>query len=99
MRSVIENEIASPMRRYSWTSKCSKIEGMHDAFTASHPPPVRRRDFSTSVREAMRGLASGARARSRAQACEDARALLRENAQLLHEQGLFASHQPKRFAA
>jgi 3-hydroxy-9,10-secoandrosta-1,3,5(10)-triene-9,17-dione monooxygenase len=35
--------------------------------------------------------------RERAQASEDARVLLRENEQLLHEQGLFRYHQPKRF--
>jgi 3-hydroxy-9,10-secoandrosta-1,3,5(10)-triene-9,17-dione monooxygenase len=35
--------------------------------------------------------------RERAQACEDARVLLRENEQLLHETGSFRFHQPKRF--
>ena len=35
--------------------------------------------------------------KQRAQACEDARTLLRENEQLLHEAGLFRFHQPKRF--
>lgn len=35
--------------------------------------------------------------RSRAQQCEDARVLLPENEQLLHEAGLFRFHQPKRF--
>jgi 3-hydroxy-9,10-secoandrosta-1,3,5(10)-triene-9,17-dione monooxygenase len=35
--------------------------------------------------------------RSRAQKCEDARALLPENEALLHETGLFRYHQPKRF--
>jgi 3-hydroxy-9,10-secoandrosta-1,3,5(10)-triene-9,17-dione monooxygenase len=34
---------------------------------------------------------------SRAQKCEDARALLPENEKLLHEAGLFRFHQPKRF--
>jgi 3-hydroxy-9,10-secoandrosta-1,3,5(10)-triene-9,17-dione monooxygenase len=35
--------------------------------------------------------------RERAQKCEDARVLLKENEQLLHETGLFRFHQPKRF--
>jgi 3-hydroxy-9,10-secoandrosta-1,3,5(10)-triene-9,17-dione monooxygenase len=35
--------------------------------------------------------------RERAQKCEDARALLPENEQLLHETGLFRFHQPRRF--
>jgi 3-hydroxy-9,10-secoandrosta-1,3,5(10)-triene-9,17-dione monooxygenase len=35
--------------------------------------------------------------RERAQKCEDARALLPENEELLHETGLFRYHQPKRF--
>ena len=35
--------------------------------------------------------------RSRAQKCEDARVLLRENEALLHETGLFRYHQPKIF--
>jgi 3-hydroxy-9,10-secoandrosta-1,3,5(10)-triene-9,17-dione monooxygenase len=35
--------------------------------------------------------------RERAQKCEDARVLLPENEKLLHETGLFRTHQPKRF--
>ena len=35
--------------------------------------------------------------RERAQACEDARMLIRDNEQLLHESGLFRFHQPKAF--
>jgi len=35
--------------------------------------------------------------KERAQQTEDARVLLRENEQLLHEQGLFRYHQPKKF--
>jgi len=35
--------------------------------------------------------------RERAQKCEDARGLLPENEELLHETGLFRYHQPKRF--
>src|SRR6266568_3071123 len=62
-------------------------------------PQSERRDFSNvSYDEAMRR----ARAivpvlRERAQACEDARMLIRENEQLLHETGLFRFHQPKAF--
>jgi 3-hydroxy-9,10-secoandrosta-1,3,5(10)-triene-9,17-dione monooxygenase len=58
-----------------------------------------RRDFSpVGHDEAMRR----ARAivpilRERAQAAEDARMLLRDNEQLLHEAGLFRFHQPKAF--
>ena len=62
-------------------------------------PQSERRDFSNvGYDEAMRR----ARAivpvlRERAQACEDARMLIRENEQLLHETGLFRFHQPKAF--
>ncbi|MBV8837509.1 MAG: acyl-CoA dehydrogenase [Alphaproteobacteria bacterium] len=62
-------------------------------------PQAERRDFSdVGYDEAMRR----ARAivpvlRERAQACEDARGLLRENEQLLHETGLFRFHQPRTF--
>jgi 3-hydroxy-9,10-secoandrosta-1,3,5(10)-triene-9,17-dione monooxygenase len=62
------------------------------------PQPVRR-DFSgIDDSEAMRR----ARAivpilRERAQKSEDARMLIRENEQLLHESGLFRFHQPKAF--
>jgi 3-hydroxy-9,10-secoandrosta-1,3,5(10)-triene-9,17-dione monooxygenase len=62
-------------------------------------PQSERRDFSNvGYDEAMRR----ARAivpvlRERAQQCEDARMLIRENEQLLHETGLFRFHQPKVF--
>ena len=62
-------------------------------------PQAERRDFSSvGYEEAM------ARARAivpvlheRAQKAEDARILIRENEQLLHETGLFRYHQPKMF--
>jgi len=62
-------------------------------------PQTERRDFSAvGYAEAMRR----ARAivpilRGRAARAEDARMLLRENEQLLHESGLFRFHQPKSF--
>jgi 3-hydroxy-9,10-secoandrosta-1,3,5(10)-triene-9,17-dione monooxygenase len=62
-------------------------------------PQTERRDFSAvGYAEAMRR----ARAivpilRERAPRAEDARMLLRENEQLLHESGLFRFHQPKSF--
>jgi 3-hydroxy-9,10-secoandrosta-1,3,5(10)-triene-9,17-dione monooxygenase len=62
-------------------------------------PQTERRDFSAvGYDEAMRR----ARAivpilRERAARAEDARMLLRENEQLLHESGLFRFHQPKSF--
>jgi 3-hydroxy-9,10-secoandrosta-1,3,5(10)-triene-9,17-dione monooxygenase len=58
-----------------------------------------RRDFSkVSYDEAMRRARECvATLKERAQASEDARVLLRENEQLLHEQGLFRYHQPKSF--
>ncbi|HEX5093808.1 MAG TPA: acyl-CoA dehydrogenase family protein [Burkholderiales bacterium] len=58
-----------------------------------------RRDFSAiSYDEAMRrARACVPILKERAQNTEDARVLLRENEQLLHEQGLFRFHQPKRF--
>jgi 3-hydroxy-9,10-secoandrosta-1,3,5(10)-triene-9,17-dione monooxygenase len=62
-------------------------------------PQSTRRDFSNvGYDEAMRRARECVPVfRERAQACEDARTLLRENEQLLHEQGLFRFHQPKRF--
>lgn len=62
-------------------------------------PQAERRDFSdVTYEEAMRRARAVVPAlRERAQACEDARGLLRENEQLLHETGLFRFHQPKMF--
>jgi len=56
-------------------------------------------DFSgVSYHEAMRRARDIVPVlRSRAQKCEDARVLLRENEALLHETGLFRYHQPKIF--
>src|SRR5437764_10046713 len=58
-----------------------------------------RRDFSAvSYEEALRRAREIVPIlRERAQATEDARMLLRENEQLLHETGLFRFHQPKIF--
>ena len=73
---------------------------MQDAFTGIGTlPQSERRDFSdVGYDEAMRRARECVPTfKERAQACEDARALLRENEQLLHEQGLFRFHQPKRF--
>jgi len=62
-------------------------------------PQTVRRDFSAvSYDEAMRRAREIVpELRERAQATEDARMLLRENEQLLHETGLFRFHQPKAF--
>jgi 3-hydroxy-9,10-secoandrosta-1,3,5(10)-triene-9,17-dione monooxygenase len=62
-------------------------------------PQAERRDFSNvDYDEAMRRARAIVPAlRERAQKCEDARMLIRENEQLLHETGLFRFHQPKRF--
>jgi 3-hydroxy-9,10-secoandrosta-1,3,5(10)-triene-9,17-dione monooxygenase len=62
-------------------------------------PQSERRDFSNvSYDEAMRRARDIVPVlRERAQACEDARMLIRENEQLLHEAGLFRFHQPKVF--
>ena len=51
-------------------------------------------DYAEAMRRARAIVPS---LRERAQACEDARGLLRENEQLLHETGLFRIHQPKAF--
>ena len=58
-----------------------------------------RRDFSkVDSGEAMRRAREIVPLlRERAQAAEDARMLIRENEQLLHETGLFRFHQPKAF--
>ncbi len=62
------------------------------------PQPVRR-DFSgVGYHEAMRRAREIVPIlRERAQKGEDARILIRENEQLLHETGLFRFHQPKAF--
>ncbi|HML12175.1 MAG TPA: acyl-CoA dehydrogenase family protein [Xanthobacteraceae bacterium] len=62
-------------------------------------PQKVRRDFSAVGRdEAMRRAREVVPIlRERAQAAEDARMLIRENEQLLHETGLFRFHQPKIF--
>jgi len=69
----------------------------------SHPvgtlPQTMRRDFAgVSYGEAMRRAREIAPVlRERAARAEDARMLIRENEQLLHETGLFRFHQPKAF--
>jgi len=62
-------------------------------------PQAERRDFSNvTYDEAMRRAREIVPIlRERAQKCEDARMLIRENEQLLHETGLFRFHQPKQF--
>jgi 3-hydroxy-9,10-secoandrosta-1,3,5(10)-triene-9,17-dione monooxygenase len=62
-------------------------------------PQAERRDFSNiGFDEAMRRAREIVPVlRERAQKCEDARMLIRENEQLLHETGLFRFHQPKKF--
>lgn len=62
-------------------------------------PQAERRDFSKiGYDEALRRARDIVPTlRERAQKCEDARMLIRENEQLLHEQGLFRFHQPKAF--
>src|SRR5260370_19278368 len=58
-----------------------------------------RRDFSgVGYGEAMRRAREVVPVlRERAQRAEDARMLIRDNEQLLHESGLFRFHQPKAF--
>jgi 3-hydroxy-9,10-secoandrosta-1,3,5(10)-triene-9,17-dione monooxygenase len=62
-------------------------------------PQATRRDFSgVGYEEAMRRAREIVPVlRERAQKAEDARILIRENEQLLHETGLFRFHQPKAF--
>jgi 3-hydroxy-9,10-secoandrosta-1,3,5(10)-triene-9,17-dione monooxygenase len=62
-------------------------------------PQAVRRDFSSvGYDEAMRRAREIVPIlRERAQRAEDARMLIRENEQLLHESGLFRFHQPKAF--
>jgi 3-hydroxy-9,10-secoandrosta-1,3,5(10)-triene-9,17-dione monooxygenase len=76
---------------------------MAGAHSASHPvgtlPQAVRRDFSAvGYDEAMRRAREIVPTlRARAKDAEDARLLIRENEQLLHESGLFRFHQPKAF--
>src|SRR5262249_58133803 len=62
-------------------------------------PQRMRRDFSAvGYDEAMRRAHEIVPIlRERAQRAEDARMLIRDNEQLLHESGLFRLHQPKAF--
>src|SRR6185369_1114434 len=62
-------------------------------------PQKTRRDFSAvGYDEAMRRAREVVPVlRERAQAAEDARMLIRENEQLLHDTGLFRFHQPRAF--
>ena len=62
-------------------------------------PQSMRRDFSgVSYDEAMRRASALVSVlRERAQRAEDARMLIRESEQMLHESGLFRFHQPKSF--
>ena len=70
-----------------------------DQPSAGTLPQQERRDFSrVGYDEAMRRARDIVPIlRERAQAAEDARMLIRENEQLLHETGLFRFHQPKAF--
>jgi 3-hydroxy-9,10-secoandrosta-1,3,5(10)-triene-9,17-dione monooxygenase len=62
------------------------------------PQPVRRDFSAVGAAEAMRRAREIVPTlRERAQRAEDARMLLRDNEQLLHETGLFRFHQPKAF--
>ena len=62
------------------------------------PQPVRRDFSAVGYGEAMRRAREIVPIlRERAQRSEDARMLIRENEQLLHESGLFRFHQPKAF--
>jgi 3-hydroxy-9,10-secoandrosta-1,3,5(10)-triene-9,17-dione monooxygenase len=77
----------------------AKDEGMTDTTGIGTLPQTERRDFSAvGYDEAMkRARQIVPLLRERAQKAEDARILIRENEQLLHETGLFRYHQPKIF--
>jgi len=67
-------------------------------FVGTLPQPVRRHFSNIDSAEAMcRAREIVPLLRERAQAAEDARMLIRENEQLLHETGLFRFHQPRIF--
>jgi 3-hydroxy-9,10-secoandrosta-1,3,5(10)-triene-9,17-dione monooxygenase len=74
------------------------VPSERNAATGTLPQKVRR-DFSgVDYAEAMRRAREIVPIlRERAQAAEDARVLIGENEQLLHETGLFRFHQPKTF--
>jgi 3-hydroxy-9,10-secoandrosta-1,3,5(10)-triene-9,17-dione monooxygenase len=66
--------------------------------TGTLPQKVRRDFSAVGYDEAMRRAREIVPTlRERAQSAEDARMLIRENEQLLHETGLFRFHQPKTF--
>jgi alkylation response protein AidB-like acyl-CoA dehydrogenase len=75
----------------------AKVGGASEA--AGTLPQALRRDFSgVDYGEAIRRAREIVpMLRERAQRAEDARMLIRENEQLLHESGLFRFHQPKAF--
>ena len=73
------------------------MAGAND-FVGTLPQAVRRDFSAVGHDEAMRRAREIVPIlRERAQQCEDARGLIRENEQLLHESGLFRFHQPKAF--
>src|ERR1700756_1656044 len=70
----------------------------HSEPVGTLPQEVRRDFSSVGYDEAMRRAREIVPIlRERAQGAEDARMLIRENEQLLHETGLFRFHQPKAF--
>jgi 3-hydroxy-9,10-secoandrosta-1,3,5(10)-triene-9,17-dione monooxygenase len=77
----------------------SMLEPSNQGTPVGTLPQAVRRDFSgVDDREAMRRAREIVPIlRERAQKSEDARMLIRENEQLLHESGLFRFHQPKAF--
>ncbi|HXW26604.1 MAG TPA: acyl-CoA dehydrogenase family protein, partial [Xanthobacteraceae bacterium] len=71
---------------------------IHNDATGTLPQAVRRDFRDVSYAEAMRRACEVVPVlRERAQKAEDARMLIRENEQLLHETGLFRFHQPRAF--
>src|SRR5437588_1789356 len=75
------------------------VSASEQAASVGTLPQRVRRDFSgVDYGEAMRRAREIVPVlRERAQRAEDARMLIRENEQLLHESGLFRFHQPKAF--
>jgi 3-hydroxy-9,10-secoandrosta-1,3,5(10)-triene-9,17-dione monooxygenase len=74
------------------------IRGATGGFVGTLPQAVRRDFSAVGYDEAMRRARELVPVlRERAQEAEDARGLIRENEQLLHESGLFRFNQPKAF--
>src|SRR5262249_22225990 len=98
-RLVIRGNVRGNSQRSAWKRSEGRWSARTTKARAGTLPQRVRRDFSgIGYDEAMRRAREMVPIlRERAQRAEDARMLIRDNEQLLHESGLFRFHQPKAF--